>query len=327
MSNDVDDAFEVEEYFAQVPEWIIKAEIPDRAVRMYALLQRYGNGTGRRFPKRATLAEDLSWSLDKVDDSMRDLKTLGAVVVKERWSDDGRVRRSNLYLLRVTNPTTSTHPRRSGGSRSEAATGSRSQAATGSRSQAAHTERTTTQRSLTERSSTPPPPAPPAAAPAPIERAAAPQREAEVSSWTAVFTTADDLEEFAAELRVIRRQVDQPSSRWTTRAVRLAIGKAIAAEYDPSAIPGALRLVARDPATQLPGRVAQAGPWWDAPEVAHLDVARADRQAQQAAHSAALGHKPCVLCSQPDDLDGAGRCGSCAAAGAGPVSTVRSETA
>jgi hypothetical protein len=63
----------VEERFAIVPEWLLDADIGDCAVRLYAVLLRYGNSSGARMPGRATLARRLrKKSTDTVDRAMRD---------------------------------------------------------------------------------------------------------------------------------------------------------------------------------------------------------------------------------------------------------------
>ena len=43
----------VDQRFAVVPEWIIDAQICDCAFRLYAVLLRYGQTSGRRMPGRA----------------------------------------------------------------------------------------------------------------------------------------------------------------------------------------------------------------------------------------------------------------------------------
>ena len=75
------DRLQVEQRFAMVPEWLLDADVPDGAVRLYALLTRYGNSSGARFPSRALLARRLRRSVDSVDRAMRELETAGAVVV------------------------------------------------------------------------------------------------------------------------------------------------------------------------------------------------------------------------------------------------------
>lgn len=118
---------------------------------------------------------------------------------------------------------------------------------------------------LLPRTTTPPPPAA-------SRSARSAQREAE--------------DELAAELRTLRREHDLPSGRWTRIAVVRARAKAVAAGYDPALVDDALRAVAIDPETELPGRVAAPGPWWDAPEADQLRRRRSQREAARAACTA-----------------------------------------
>jgi hypothetical protein len=43
-------SLQVEGRFAVVPEWVIDARISDAAVRLYAVLVRYGHSSGSRMP-------------------------------------------------------------------------------------------------------------------------------------------------------------------------------------------------------------------------------------------------------------------------------------
>ena len=44
----------LEDRFSMVPEWVLDADIGDCALRLYAVLLRYGNSTGARMPSRTT---------------------------------------------------------------------------------------------------------------------------------------------------------------------------------------------------------------------------------------------------------------------------------
>ncbi len=64
----------VDEYYAPVPEWVLDAPISDCALRLYAVLLRYGHTSGARIPSRATLAHRLhKTSVDTVDRALREL--------------------------------------------------------------------------------------------------------------------------------------------------------------------------------------------------------------------------------------------------------------
>jgi len=106
---------DVEGRFAIVPEWVLDAAISDGAVRLYAVLLRFGQTSGARMPARSTLARRMrKKSTDTVDRAMRELVELGAVVVQHRF--DGGQRLTNKYLIRTS------RPNKSGGGRTNAAT-------------------------------------------------------------------------------------------------------------------------------------------------------------------------------------------------------------
>ena len=101
-------------HFAIVAEWVITAEVSDAAFRVYSMLLRFGNTSGRRMPSRALLATRLHRSVDSIDRALRELSSTGIVRVEHRRT--GRVNLSNQYHLR-TSP-----PGKNGGSRNSAAT-------------------------------------------------------------------------------------------------------------------------------------------------------------------------------------------------------------
>ena len=118
------DRLTVETKFAIVPQWLLEAPVSDAAVRLYGLLARYGNSSGRRMPSRQTLADSLRRSKDSVDRALRELEGCGAVVVQRRR--DGTTNLTNLYQLRTSPPGAPEAPRprlpAAGGARSRAAT-------------------------------------------------------------------------------------------------------------------------------------------------------------------------------------------------------------
>lgn len=91
------------EPFSVLPEWVLDADISDRALRLYAVLARYVNRQGRAFPGRPRLAERLRCSVDSVDRAMVELVDLGAVVKRPRVRDNGTLT-SNSYWLRRDQP-------------------------------------------------------------------------------------------------------------------------------------------------------------------------------------------------------------------------------
>ncbi|MGH8335266.1 MAG: hypothetical protein ACRETL_00245, partial [Gammaproteobacteria bacterium] len=124
MSTDVNDedtpALDVENHFAIVPEWVLDAVVSDAAVRLYAVLLRFGQTSGARMPARSTLARRMhKKSTDTIDRAMRELVDLGAVVVQHRF--DGGQRLTNKYLVRTSRPRV-TASRGTRSSRTDAAT-------------------------------------------------------------------------------------------------------------------------------------------------------------------------------------------------------------
>ena len=116
----------LEERFAIVPEWLLDAEIGDAAVRLYAVLLRYGQSSGARMPSRATLARRLrKRSTDSVDRAMKELTGIGAVRVEHRY--DGAQRLTNAYHVRTSRPGRNESPTPDvAGSRKTAATPAKS---------------------------------------------------------------------------------------------------------------------------------------------------------------------------------------------------------
>ncbi len=112
----------LEERFSIVPEWVLDADVSDAAVRLYAVLLRFGATSGQRMPSRRTLADRLrKKSVDSVDRALKELVAIGAVEVTRR-SRDG-LNLTNRYLVRSTRPGRQRPaPRSGGGGRTDAAT-------------------------------------------------------------------------------------------------------------------------------------------------------------------------------------------------------------
>src|SRR3954447_4698798 len=103
--DDVDDegVLVLEQHFAIVPEWVLDADISDAALRLYAVLLRYGQSSGHRMPGRRLLAARLQKrSRDSVDRALKELVRVGAVVVQHRRQ--GPVNLPNRYVVRSTPP-------------------------------------------------------------------------------------------------------------------------------------------------------------------------------------------------------------------------------
>lgn len=75
-------------YFAVVPEWIIDADISDRALRLWCVLRRRSDkATGWAQESRAKLAARLRTSVKSIDRALRELEDAGAVTIHPRWSN------------------------------------------------------------------------------------------------------------------------------------------------------------------------------------------------------------------------------------------------
>ena len=276
---------DVEDRFAIVPVWVLDAAISDAAVRLYAVLLRFGQTSGARMPARSTLARRMhKKSTDTVDRAMRELVELGAVVVQNRF--DGGQRLTNKYLVRTSRP----RDNKSGGSRTDAATCS--DAATGGpeggggRSVAAGVAAPVRHNPefFTE-SETPPPPTPSDSAVGTVDGGVS-RSWAEEADRLIEQCGIGDWDGFVAQCQALRRQLGQPTGRWSHHCLHAAIQLAVRARNWPAAqVPAALLSVAADPMTRSPMRLAEAGPWWDEPVVRDQ---RADNTAELAAMEADL---------------------------------------
>ncbi len=85
--------------FAIIPEWILHhPTLSDRAVRLFAVLDRYANDDGTCWPSRVTLAAKMGCSVDSLDRAKAELVDAGALEVVHRTGADGAPT-SNLYIL------------------------------------------------------------------------------------------------------------------------------------------------------------------------------------------------------------------------------------
>jgi len=302
----------LEDRFSIVPEWVLDADIGDCALRLYAVLLRYGNTTGARMPSRATLATRLhKKSVDTVDRALADLVHLGAVQVEHRWA--GQQRLTNRYRIRTSRPgahgPAPTSPPAPGppGGRTDAAASvqlsrpSRTDAATrvaaargGGRSdrgrvaaRIGHDRESSTE--------TPPPPPPTVTRPPrpgrpagggggsqsgrpPQSTGARAGRAGSTENWQqrhqslltdCGIATAEDWDGYIAQVHQTRRAAGQSLARWSAAHLLTALDLAVRGRGWPAAhAPNGLLHVAADPATRSPARLAEAGPWWDPPDLA-----------------------------------------------------------
>ena len=97
--NESSNQLDADVYWAQVPEWVIVANISDRAVRLYALLARRANAENVAFPSRAYLAQSMNCSLKSVDRALGELLAIGAVTRQSQFVDSRQT--VNLYTVRA----------------------------------------------------------------------------------------------------------------------------------------------------------------------------------------------------------------------------------
>jgi len=272
----------LEQRFAVVPEWMLDSAVSDTAFRLYAILARYGNTSGVRMPGRALLARRLHRTVDTVDRALKELTTAGILTIEHR-TQAGRTL-TNRYHLRTHDPESpvgcSGGEGRTAAALSHtnvlvegvgAASGGRTGAAPPSRSPAA--PRAAPLRPDPEvPTETPPPPTtpdPPGStadpAPAGVEEACPPRRsDAGRHAELLVACRITDLGAFAAAVQGLRHDLGQPSVRWSAPCLAVAIHFAVTVRSWPAAhVRDALLLVAADPHTRSPMRLAEAGPWWD----------------------------------------------------------------
>lgn len=89
--------------FSIVPEWVLDADLSDRAIRIYSLIARYAdNDTLQAFPSRDTLARRARCHVKSVDRAIKELVEAGALDKKHRKHDDAHY--SNLYTVRRIPP-------------------------------------------------------------------------------------------------------------------------------------------------------------------------------------------------------------------------------
>ena len=265
--------------FAIVPEWVLDLDVSDAALRLYALLLRYGGTSGTRMPSRRLLAERMRRSVDSVDRAMRDLETAGLVRVERRRR--GRENLTNRYHVRTTNPTDGSRgrplteqarPRRSrrqagleGGGRRSAAT--RTTAATGTpaaRGTTAARVAADLRPNRKQETQSPPPPTPPPRQPRRARRAT-PEEEPALSDEVLARCGITDLPSLTEQCQTARQAIGLSPTRWAGPCLLAAIQLALLRGWPSEQIQPALLTLAADRETRSPMRLAEAGLWWDQP--------------------------------------------------------------
>lgn len=108
--------------FAMTPEWILDADVCDRATRLWAVLHRYADqNTAKARPSRGLLAHRLHCSMDSIDRAVKELVAIGAMSVHRRPTGKGWRHLPSIYTL---------HFERKKDGRTDAATNGRDGAAT-----------------------------------------------------------------------------------------------------------------------------------------------------------------------------------------------------
>jgi hypothetical protein len=101
---------------AVIPEWVLDADVSDRAIRLYGLLACYRQSSGSRMPSLSTLARRLrTHEPADVDVALHELAAVGSVRIQVRTFGRGRLISS--YELRTVRPagfTVASDPRGNG---------------------------------------------------------------------------------------------------------------------------------------------------------------------------------------------------------------------
>jgi cytochrome c553 len=268
----VDVDVEVEQLFAVVPEWLLRAELPPMAKVLYAVIQRFGNNSGHRMPGQAELARWLGCHPATVHRATCALEAYGALRVERspavRKGDGGVVRQPNRYFLRTTDPKL-THV-------IPASRGTRKTAIPPSRRSAATVPAPLLDDPGGNNPSPPTPSRSPNARPRSLKAAVA---EIPVDD----LASLGDLDELCARLGVLRREHGLPPTPWSPVNVGRAITDAWSKGYPPRKMPDALAALAVDPETRSPKRLGNDGPWWD---IRDLDTYAEQRRAAEAERAA-----------------------------------------
>jgi hypothetical protein len=132
-----------------------------------------------------------------------------------------------------------------------------------------------------------------------------------LSDWAASarYVRIGDWDGFVNQCQALRRQLGQPTGRWSKHCLLAAIQLTVRARNWPAAqTKTALLSVAADPATRSPMRLAEAGPWWNepGPVTAASDIAPADLAAMEADLADAGGLRPLLQRQAREELGAEG---------------------
>lgn len=90
---------------AILPMWIVMSNVSPLAIRLFAVLHGKYSRDDEAWPSRRALAEDLRVSVSTIDRSVKELVAIGAIEVEHREDPRTGDPTSNLYLIRLANPT------------------------------------------------------------------------------------------------------------------------------------------------------------------------------------------------------------------------------
>lgn len=90
-------------FFAAIPTWLLDSDISDRAIRLFAKLNRYAGSDGCCNPGRQRLAEELFTSKDSIDRAKAELIKVGALESQPVFGPKGD-QTSNDYVLHFDAP-------------------------------------------------------------------------------------------------------------------------------------------------------------------------------------------------------------------------------
>jgi hypothetical protein len=99
----IDTYVAADNYFSQIPHWVLYADISPQAIRLYAVLQHYANKQSEAWPSRSTLTKEIRVSSTRtVDSAMSELTKIGAVIIEHRMI--GNEYTSNRYKVITASP-------------------------------------------------------------------------------------------------------------------------------------------------------------------------------------------------------------------------------
>lgn len=96
--------------YATLPEWILDADLSDRAIRLWCILSRYATDEGRAWPGRPKLAERLRCSVNSLDRAVDELVSAEAMKVEPHYRSDGSRAANSYWLWPALPPSTDTPP-------------------------------------------------------------------------------------------------------------------------------------------------------------------------------------------------------------------------